>query len=344
MDSLNPNIYNPFEGKKKSALYNQEQLDYIKQLLDIGWSVARICSTFGLSKESIKKRIEKNDWEATLHKRENRLSEKDLQEIKKMVDNGTPHEEIASFFDISIESLERRILNNKWHRSQRKNQYTFNENYFDNIDNEHKAYWLGFLMADGYILSKRPPRKGKNHESQSFGFSIGLKDKELAEKFKEDLEATNPINVYQSKNGGYKKDTIAVRILLTSQHAVDSLKKWGVVENKTFIVKMPDIKDELVPAFIRGYSDGDGSVVIRKNGKFSWSLVGTKELLGSILEFLGKENLKLGQKKTEAGKNNYQVNIFGNRQVEELLDYIYKDATIYLTRKYEKYKEMKRIN
>jgi hypothetical protein len=30
-------------------------------------------------------------------------------------------------------------------------KYNFNENYFEKIDTEEKAYWLGFITADGSI-------------------------------------------------------------------------------------------------------------------------------------------------------------------------------------------------
>lgn len=32
--------------------------------------------------------------------------------------------------------------------------YAFNEGFFDVIDNEAKAYWLGFIYADGYIARR----------------------------------------------------------------------------------------------------------------------------------------------------------------------------------------------
>lgn len=38
---------------------------------------------------------------------------------------------------------------------------TYNENIFDSIDSEEKAYWLGFIYADGYISSD--PLNGISH-------------------------------------------------------------------------------------------------------------------------------------------------------------------------------------
>ena len=36
----------------------------------------------------------------------------------------------------------------------KQNRTKFNESIFDNIDSEEKAYWLGFIYADGYISSR----------------------------------------------------------------------------------------------------------------------------------------------------------------------------------------------
>lgn len=339
MDSLIP--YNPFQNKKKSATYTQEQLDYIKQLLDQGWSVSRICATYNLGKDSIKKRIKNNDWSAVRDRRDSKLTSQEILDIKQMVDNGVDYDTICKKFKISETALLNRIQNNKWSaRPGKKNQYTFNEYYFDKIDDEHKAYWLGFLMADGYILSARHRTK---KESQSFGFSISMKDKELFDYFKADLESNNPVNVYNNATTSFNSKIPTGRILLTSQHCVDMLKKNGVVENKTFITKMPDLSLDLIPHFIRGYSDGDGSITIDKNNRVQWAFCGTKELLNSIQKFFGY-NYKLRQRFPERHNNNWCLKITGWKNVSKALTTCYKDATIYLKRKYSKYVEIQGRN
>jgi len=69
-------------------------------------------------------------------------------------------------------------------RSKSTRQYTFNEYIFENIDTEEKAYWLGFLMADGY-----------NHESKTcVTLRLQEEDKEILEKFKSFLNYTG--NIY----------------------------------------------------------------------------------------------------------------------------------------------------
>lgn len=341
MDSLNPN-YNPFEGKKKSSHYTAEQLAYIKELVDLGWSANKIATTFNIDRSAIKKRIKSNDWTCNGNNRNGRLSSKELQEIKNKVESGVDKQLICDEYSISMTSLMNRIVNNKWDKPRRKNFYTFNEEYFDNITTEHQAYWLGFLYADGYILSKRN-RPDKPNESQSFGFAIAESDSELFIKFKEDLQATNPVHYYENRASSFKNSQKCGRILLTSQHTVDSLKRYGVVENKTFFLKAPPIDKALIPAFIRGYSDGDGSIIIDKNNKYQWNILGTKEVLTFIQDFFNT-NIKLYQRFPERENNNFTLHYGGNQQVPKLLDIIYKDATIYLQRKYNKYAEMRGNN
>lgn len=348
MDSLNPNKdYNPFTTKQKNNKYTQEQLDYIHELVTLGWSASRISQTFNLGRsgtQSIKKRIKDDNW-VTNGNRNSSLSNEEIKDLHQdVLDGKLSHEEIAHKYHISISSLERRIVNNKWENKPKKCKYSFNEHYFDIIDDEHKAYWLGFLYADGYILSKRNRKAYETNEQQSFGFSISMQDSELFDKFKEDLESNHPINIYEAGTKSYKNSQPYGRILLTSQHVVNSLKKYGLVENKTFITQAPPISSEFYYAFIRGYSDGDGSVYINKNGKFGWSLVGTYELLSFIKNTLGKPELKLSQRWPERYNNNWSLVFTGNSQVPSLLNKIYSGATIYLERKYNKYAEMQGIN
>ena len=215
---------------------------------------------------------------------------------------------------------------------------SFDENYFDEIDSDGKAYWLGFLMADGYITTKRP---NKGNENQSFGCTLSVKDITHLEKFRDSLKSNHPIHIYKKNSSNFERGQDTCRLLIGNQHTVDSLKKLGIVENKTFFCKMPNIKEEYKLSFIRGYSDGDGSLYIDKRGRFGWSLTGTKELLQEILKVLGKSELKMEQRWPERENNNWSVTILGKVQVPMLLDKIYENATVYLDRKYEVYLKMK---
>ena len=340
MYSLNP----LFSSRKANAPFTQEQLNQIKEYLDSGFSKKDIQELTGISAKALNRRIKENDWSSS-RKRHSGLTQKELYEIKEKYEKREKTlEELSKEYNVSLNNLANRVSNNKWERAKKKTRYNCNENYFDNIDNEHKAYWLGFLFADGYILSKK--ERGLN-ESQSFGFSISVQDIELFEKFKQDLNSNHPVNIY-NVNTGFKTDKSYGRILITSQHMVDSLKILGMTENKTYTVKMPNIPLELIPHFIRGYSDGDGSIIIShlKSGeiKYEWTITSTKEMCQSILKYVEKPELKLSQRWPDRNLNNWTLNISGNKQVPLILSKIYNNATIFLERKYKKYAEMQGKN
>ncbi len=340
MYSLNP----LFLSRKVGAPLNQDQINAIKDYVDKGFKLKEIKQLTGVSIDAIRKRIQDDNW--ATRQRKAGLTQAELNAIKQDWENGMTIEELAVKFCVSKENLADRIANNKWQKVSRKCKYSCDETYFDNIDDEHKAYWLGFLYADGYILSKRT-RSGHGNENQSFGFSISIQDVELLEKFKQDLKSNHPINIYKN-NTGFKTESSYGRILITSQHLVDNLKKYGMVENKTTIVNMPNLSPQLIPHFIRGLSDGDGSVIIShlKNGslKYNWQLTSTKEMCQGILDFIEKPYLSLYQRFPERHVNNWTLSICGNNQVVEVLNKFYANATIYLERKYKKYVEMRGNN
>lgn len=96
-------------------------------------------------------------------------------------------------------------------------KYFHNENFFENIDTEEKAYWLGFLYADGYITER-----SNGYGQESFGITLSAEDENHLIKFKHSIQATNPINSDNSKKYPQKK------IVLTSQKTVNDLIEQGL--------------------------------------------------------------------------------------------------------------------
>lgn len=136
-------------------------------------------------------------------------------------------------------------------------KYTFNEHYFDAIDNEYKAYWLGFLMADGY-----------NHESKScIAIRLQLEDKEILEKFKNELNYTGHIYEFHRITAVNKLNRSYCELNLCSPIFSESLSKLGCIQGKTYLLQFPDLRTDLIQHFIRGYFDGDGclSITSRKD-------------------------------------------------------------------------------
>lgn len=219
-------------------------------------------------------------------------------------------------------------------------KYSFNENFFDCIDTEEKAYWLGFIYADGYIANAIP---GKIHDA--FGMALSSVDEAHLEKFKNSLDSTHPIHYYTSAYG-----TGFSRITFLNQHFVDNLISKGVLRNKSLILTFPSydiVPKDLIVHFIRGYFDGDGS--IKKTGKkrtaakdpYDVSFLGTKEFLEAIQDELGMHTKLKDTSKHNV--NNHEIVFGGYHKALSVLNLLYENASIYLDRKYERYLELKNV-
>lgn len=214
--------------------------------------------------------------------------------------------------------------------------YKLNHHFFANIDDEEKAYWLGFIYADGYVTTK----------GNYFGISLAKQDRPHLEKLVGTLRTNYPIREYIVSNG-YREDTIYCRLIVCSETIKKDLISKGVLTKKSLRLIFPSLKIvplELLNHFIRGYFDGDGSLSNYKRNClrfFSIKICGTYEFLDSLKSHLevALELNRLGSicKGKKDNKNNYYLSIGGNIQVAKVLKYFYKDATLYLDRKYLRY-------
>lgn len=208
-------------------------------------------------------------------------------------------------------------------------KYNFNEHYFDIIDCQEKAYWLGFFAADGY-----------NHVDKGcIEFRLHKQDKEILEKFKSCIEANNPIGLY--------KQTYC-NLTLYSQHLCNKLSEYGLSQAKTYTLQIPQLDYKLMRHSIRGYYDGDGcfSVTKRKDRTensliYQFNITGMENPLRKMQEHL-INNVGVVDNGLKHRKSTIAVTIHysGKNVCKRILDYLYQDATIYLQRKYNKYKRI----
>ena len=192
---------------------------------------------------------------------------------------------------------------------------------FEIIDTEEKAYWLGFMYADGCVGSKEDK------------IELGLAEKDLKqiEKFRDFMGITNQIN--------YRENTKSYRMSFRSKNCKADLIKQGCIPRKSLLLNFPieeQVPKELVRHFIRGYFDGDGWFT-NTESCFQVGIIGTENFIKGFLdniEIQNKEN-KIFTVHREDGAKRY---IFGAYEdVLSFLNWIYKDATIYLDRKYNHY-------
>lgn len=215
-------------------------------------------------------------------------------------------------------------------RSQARKKYFYDENFFEVIDTEEKAYWLGFISADGNILKK-------NHgHSKEFRVRIQLANKDVEHLHKFNKSLNGNLNIRQfiekHKNG---KEYSKCDIYLDCSKMVSDLENKGLYENKSLTLKYPqNIPLKLEKHFIRGYFDGDGSFHYNKiKSDYRLSFCGTEEFLTNIMIFFNKKV------KLYCSGKIYQLSYGGKQQVYKMLNILYSDANIYLNRKYNKFLE-----
>jgi predicted XRE-type DNA-binding protein len=254
--------------------------------------------------------------------------ESDILKIISMYqDEGLSKVKIAEQFNVNS-SVITRILKSKDIESRGndfyRTKYSFNEEFFKEIDSEEKAYWLGFIYADGYVTQDR-----------KLGIRISNDDYNHLEKFKNSINSNHKINVYNCSGGYSKSSNKLCQLVLTSEINYLNLVKNGVEPRKSKILKFPDdLKKELIRHFIRGYFDGDGSVYT-SNTSNGVSFVGTERFLESLKINL-PTNSKVNPYKYK-NKDIFELKIGGGNNLKEIYNYFYKDSSVFLDRKFEKF-------
>lgn len=213
-------------------------------------------------------------------------------------------------------------------------KYSINENYFNTIDTSDKAYFLGFLYADGWIA--------KN----GFGIKLQEEDSYILEKMKKYMKSDHKLH-YRISKILKRKNTYS--FIVTSAKLRQALIKLGCEERKSLILKFPteeQVPKEFLPHFIRGYFDGDGCVSIEKRGISYCNInICVSEDFGQKLSLFCKSELGV-KSPTLHKRENTKIHIlhFGGRfQTLKFLNWIYSsDITfLYLYRKYERYLSIK---
>lgn len=235
-----------------------------------------------------------------------------------------PLYQIANDLKITYSSLWKRMK--EWninHHPKYKEKPKFNENYFENIDNEHKAYWFGFLMADGCVFLRGTTPK--------VCLELSIKDKNHLSKFCESLLLKKKLKILKRK--GRKNST--VRIDLYSRKICSDLTRVGCIPNKSLILQFPQVEDRLLWHFIRGYFDGDGSVYIKNKtyGYIGAKFVGSKDFLLCLSQILDKYGINPNNIYRDNGEKIHYLCLSSQKDIAKLYQLMYYNSSICLERK-----------
>ena len=208
------------------------------------------------------------------------------------------------------------------------------KDYFRIIDSQEKAYWFGFLCADGCIAG----------DLKSINLDLHIRDIDHIYKFLTAIESTAQVKVH-----GDKSQYARVRVCC-KEMAVD-LSNLGCTPRKSLSLQYPSdliLPKEYERDFIRGYFDGDGclcySVSRRKRNDrvagslyvirlWFFKLLGTKEFLSGVANFLPVDTAI-----TKHGNSNiYQIKCGGTNKIKAIMNSFYDEESVSLDRKRDKY-------
>ena len=255
--------------------------------------------------------------------------EKEVEIIDKY-NNGISINKLSKEYNLDWHWIERMLIRNN---IIVRRQYNINEKYFDNIDTPNKAYILGFLYADGCNSS--------NYDKKRYCITITLQesDSQILYDIKNVIGYDAPIKFREYD--GCKRATLDI----CNKHIVLKLHEYGIIPNKTLVLKFPQWLDEnLYPHFIRGYFDGDGCITSNNrkvSPQMSVSMVGTIDMCECFVNIISNKcNINTHLYDSGHKECNKAIKIFmitGNIQCRKFLDYIYQDSDLKLNRKYKKY-------
>jgi len=197
------------------------------------------------------------------------------------------------------------------------------EHYFDVIDTEEKAYWLGFFAADGNLGKK-------NYQIQ---ITLKYDDRAHLEKFARAIKLTGKILDRERKReeGKISKEC---QICFKSKIMWESLTAKGILPEKSKNLIPPKVSENLEHHFWRGMIDGDGTIPVMTCQSYRRSLIqlcGTYEVCIEFKNFAERIFGSIGTIFKDG--NNYFVGSEG-KIADKLINLLYHDARIYLDRKY----------
>lgn len=220
---------------------------------------------------------------------------------------------------------------------ERNQRYNRNSHYFDIIDNSDKAYILGWLFSDGNNFP----------DHNAISLSVQSEDVEILEYIKDQIQYEGDIRVKKVSIGDKKYKDQAL-LCINDSYMSKQLYNLGLINNKSLTLTFPtSIPEQYMSHFLRGYFEGDGCIYNDdKNNKTQTSIVGTYEFVIKIQEYMTKIGckscvIKQNKKGKYKDSDTWIVRICGNKSSYKFLSWIYKDATMVLKRKYDKFLYMK---
>ena len=312
-----------------SLKFTQNEINEFIKLYNSGESCTQIAKKYNTTGNTISSMLKRNGIEVI--NRQNQLNF-DINDVIEDYNKGKSLAQLAKKYKTTANCLSRKLKQKNIEIINQQNRTKFNENIFDSIDTEEKAYWLGFIFADGYISSINTGKKNK----YGFEISLQLRDTNHLIKFNKFM---------QHEKNNVKTDSFRCRWSVVNKHLWETLNSYGCTPRKSLTLEFPNLeifKDKsLIRHFIRGYFDGDGCISHQDKEQIIpvISVLGTVDFLSTIQNYILMDNCALIK---NHDNNNVTFAIHRNAVKAIMFIYtLYYKSNIYLDRKYQKFLQYK---
>lgn len=327
--------------KEKTTLPKSIPIELHQEIINLynthEYTMEHLAKIYNSSKATIGKLLAYYDVDTLSNVRKSQFNSNDVKNMAHLYfDEEMTYKQIA--FKYGVDESEIGLLLRKAGFQSRQAEsyhppYLCDENYFDSIDNQNKAYFFGLLYSDGCNgdISRR--------------IELGLQesDKHILESFSKELKTEKPLYFRElsSENPNHKNQWV---LQIGSKHMREVLESYGMVPRKSLVKNFPKgISDELLPHFLRGYFDGNGCIAHNLKS-YDINIVSTIYFLEIVKEKL--KNIGIDSKIFNQFYETHPIKSmrFNKENGKKFLDYIYKDANYYLYRKYNLYYQKYIIN
>lgn len=304
-----------------------------KLYLEENLSCAEIAKRLGIGESTVSRKLKASGIEIIRYRHAGKFK---IEDIINDYTNGITIRDIAKKYKSSEETISKKLKENGIEVFRNGVKPSFNHHIFDIIDTEEKAYWLGFIWADGCILNQR-------EDKHNYGFELGLaiKDIDHLKNFCNFINLNqDKIKIRLGKEQTFKEKIIksgdSCRIQISNEHFWKTLYNLGCVPNKTHNENFPKEEifksKDLIHHFIRGFFDGDGWIYLDNRNYLIAGICGQENFLQETLKYLPESIYK---NIIDCNNTNViKILKWGGSKAETFLNYIYKDSTISLERKF----------
>ena len=207
-------------------------------------------------------------------------------------------------------------------RNQRNRRYRIDDEFFEKIDTQEKAYVLGFIWGDGSIVRRK--------SNTQLRIEISTRDKCILENIRLMMKSTHPIVDRERVRKG--SAVFSSILAIGRKKIVNDLVKLGFEENKNEHLCFPQIDKKYNSSFILGLSDSDGSVGVDKENRAIWTLISTDDICNHVKSIL-LDNEIVSRIVPTKYNNLSRVTITRKSEIIKLRQFLYESISCCLGRK-----------